>query len=626
MPLSFLPKTISLGLLIAGGALFAQTPAKTVPAVFLVETSPAYYSDTTAPEMGFVIRNGDKNFIPKIIAYGNANPSLHVNPFGLPSGQGFNTESLQGTYSSGYCSVALYTIAPREQPQPLTVASHPPKTNDAVKIWIWDKERREPVEVAAVITSTASPPNRVRLSRRLDQRQVLGAPACNAEGEVFGIVFKQGVGGGTEDLVFIPLKPEWGGTVEDKPADKSRDIPGVWRTWIFDGKNHQPAVASTVSAAGDAVVLGLWHDNKWIQRPILLSRLSATDRAWISDMLKSGNENSSPVPLSRSATTLAITAPKPSQMPWPLSKASRRPCIEIDGVSGAVTFRARVKTDDRVFLMTDPVFQSAVKDRTLDRLINQTYVTYTKLGTLTIPVKLTDFPLLGQDNTSTCYVSHYREWLVYYLGDRALLMPCLENLRSYLNFLLNNNPSLSQVLAGSDTKNANAFDAKTRLARARSRDFLNNVSFFCRNFLIGAETMPFTKFSDIDASSQNLQFSSLTRQFSEAMFGTLLEGLLLGQMTLGESESHVMNIIGIDGDKLAISTWAREYEGTLRELAQADRRGPLLAPTVFAQFPIVARNREGRVVIPALDPVSAPGLTPVQLKAVARFNQGTGSN
>lgn len=626
MTVSFLRRIVLAGLAITGGALVAQPAPKADAAVFFVETSPAFYSGSAKPELGFVIQGESGTFVPKFVPPRvTANPSLHVNALGLGSGKGINTTA-PDTYRTNFGDIALYKIDPPAGLSPLTIAALQPQGGETVKVWLWDKQRRQAVELAAKkIPSELNQPERVRLSRRVEQKDVVGAPLCNANGEVFGLGCKQTMVSDADLLLFIPLKHEWADPKAGGAPGVTREIPTVWRTWLFDGKNKQPAVATSISGPGDAILLGLWHDDKWLQRPMPLARLSEADRDWVKAMTAPADSQRSPLPISRAANTLVIASPEPGQFPWPLSKPPKRPCLEIDGLAGTVTFRARTKSNDRVFSMTDPAFQAAVKARTLDQLIGQTYVKYTPLGTLTLPAKFTDFPLLGQDNTGTCYVSHYREWLVYYLGDRALLLPCLEDLRGYLNFLLNDHPSLSEVFAGRDAKNTAAFNANTRLARARSHDFLNNVGFFCRNFLIGADTMPYTKFADIDTAFQHLKFSTRTRQFSEDMFGTMLEGLLLGQMTLGESESHVMNIIGIDGDRLLISTWAREYEGTLRELARLDKRGPLLAPTVFAQFPIVARNQEGRVAIPTIDPAITPGLIAPQLKAVARFNTGSGS-
>ncbi len=628
MRLPYFSRLLAIVLSISSYPLFAQSapkPNASFSPRFLLETSQAYHSGVARPELGFVVRCGAEFFIPKCIpSQATANTLLRVNPLGLPSGLGFSTNSLQGTHPATFGKVALYKVAPPDGLQPLSIASSRPQAGTAVKVWLWDKERRQAVELAATID--AKYPDRLALSRRVEQRQVIGAPICNEAGEVFAIGFSQRMGVPAADmLIFLPLKPEWCGPLDGASTTGVRQIPATWRTWTFDGKNKHQAVASSATVSGDSIMLGLWHDAKWIQKSIQIDRLSKSDRDWIKAMINPIAGTRSPVPISHAPTPLAITAPNPGQFPWPLSKAPRRPCLEIDVVAGTVTFRGRIKTADRVFSMTDPSFQTAVKTRTLDQLLDQHYVKYTQLGTLTIPAKLMNFPLLGQDNTGTCYVSHYREWLVYYLGDRALLLPCLENLRGYLNFLLHDNPSLPELFATRDGKSAVAFDARTRMARARSRDFLNNVGFFCRNFLIGADTLPYVEFADINNSHQNWRFSNKTRQFSEALFGSLLEGLLLGHMTLGESESHVMNIIGIDGDRLSVSTWAKEYEGTLRELARMDARGALLAPTVFAQFPVVARNNEGRIVIPSLEPAISSALTPAQLKAITRFNLGSGA-
>lgn len=590
--------------------------------LFLVETSHATYAGPTKPELGFLIKDDAGTFIIKNSPKDSfRDPLLRVNPLGLPAGQTFSTRTLKGTYESYPRNFMVYEATPPASFTPLSLASQPPAAGAAVKVWVWDSARRAPVELSATVADT--PNFTLRLSRRVEQREIIGAPVCNVAGEVFGIGYQQST---SDQLQVILIPQKWR---ESPPArfasgpgsGDTSALPSVWRTWEFDGKTQYQAVALSLSPAGDAVDLGLWHQNKWLQRPMPLSRLSAADTAWLKAMGNSSDR--SDVPISRATQSLVIDAPAAGKLPWSLTKPPRRPSLEINGVLGTVTFRARTSSADRVFLMTDPTFGRAVKTRTLDQLINQPYVKYTKLGTLTVPAKLVNFPLLGQEDTGTCYVSHYREWLVYYLGDRAPLLPCLEDLRTYLNFLLCDNPSVSELVAGKDIKSTKAFNADTLLARKQSRDFLNNVAFFCRNVLIGAETMPYAKFNDIDGTYQSWKFTNNARQFSEAQFGSLLEGLLLGHMTLGESKTHVMNIIGIDDDRLSVCTWAREYEGTLKELALIDRRGPVLAPTVFEQFPVVARNHEGRVVIPALVPaVASSKLSALQLKAVERFNLG----
>ena len=631
LPLRFLQCWIALGLLLAASDLVAQSAPKNPPPLFLVETSQASYTNQTKPSLGFVVQSPAGVFIVKSKeSRAQTNPTLRVNPLGLPTGQGFSTRAMHGPFNARMADVVFYEIDLPAGFQPLSIAAQPAIPGDAVKVWMWNNERRQAVELAATFIKDPTRFNILKLSRRVEQREVVGAPVCNANGEVIGIGC-QGYGANSADeLLFLAVQREWIAP-SDTQAAKSVSttpfqFPLVWRTWEFDGKNPQPAIASSLSPSGTEILLGLWHEKKWLQRPLPLSRLSEADRTWISAMTDSKTKERSLVPVSRAAAPLPVNTPAPGKAPWSVSKPPRRPCLEIDGVSGLVTFRGRTASSDRVFTMTDPAFATAVQTRTLDQLIGQSYVSYTKLGTLTIPAKLMNFPLLGQDRTGTCYVSHYREWITYYLGDRALLLPCLEDLRSYLNLLLQDHPSLPELFASRDGKNADAFDAQTRLARARSRDFLNNVGFFCRNFLIGEETMPYTRFSNIDGTYHDWKFSSETRQFSEAQFGALFEGLLLGQMILGESENHVMNIIGIDDDRLSISTWAKEYEGTLRELARLDARGPLLAPTLFQQFPVVARNQDGRVVVPRLEPATFRSLTPAQLKSIARFNQGGGSN
>jgi hypothetical protein len=332
-----------------------------------------------------------------------------------------------------------------------------------------------------------------------------------------------------------------------------------------------------------------------------------------------GQVEKSHVPLSRATTPLRITPLAPDNSKLLLSSPPERPCVEIHGVAGQVIFRARNRAGDKTFSMLDPEFQKAVRERGLDRLVPGNLFAYTELGTLRVPVKVMNFPLLGQDMTGTCWVAHYREWLFYYLGTRHRHVPALEDLRGYLN-LFTEPVTVERLFDPSRRKAANKFEGSDSYASKHSVAMRENIDRFFREFFVGAETEPTVEFKDITQDYTRLRPTQKARKLSEAEFGEIMNGLLLGQMTLARSESHVMNILGFEGDEVMISTWAREFKGTLRQLARMDPRGPLLMPLEFNQHTIVARAADGHVVIPALSLAEAEQLGGLDRRAVARFN------
>lgn len=329
----------------------------------------------------------------------------------------------------------------------------------------------------------------------------------------------------------------------------------------------------------------------------------------------------SPVPLSRATRLLRITPLSEKNTKLPLSVRPERPCVEIHGVTGQVIFRGRSSSGDKTFQMLDPVFQTAVREGTLDRLVPGGLFTYSALGTLNVPVKVVDFPLLGQDFTGTCWVAHYREWLFYYLGTRHALIPALEDLRGYLNLVIEP-VTVERLFDPARGKKAYVFGGHEPYAAQNSVKMRNNLDVFFREFLVGVETEPYVSFNDITRGYTYLRATQKARKLSEQEFGEIMRGLLLGQMILARSESHVMNILGFDRNEVMISTWQREIKGTLRQLAQADPRGPLLMPLEFNQHTIVARAPDGNVVIPALDLGKASELEELKRREVERFNAG----
>jgi hypothetical protein len=270
--------------------------------------------------------------------------------------------------------------------------------------------------------------------------------------------------------------------------------------------------------------------------------------------------------------------------------------------------------------MTDPAFRTAVRERRLDQLIQQPgYVRYTQHGTLSIPVKVIDFPLLGQDLTGTCWVAHYREWLFYYLGTRQPYLPALEDLESYLNLLMAP-PTLATLLTENRSKNAVSFAGSGLRARKESRQMLQHLTEIYRLLLHGEAAVD--DGTAINPEYREDNFDWRARAVSEAAFGPMMEELLLGNMVLGQSESHVMNILGFEKDTVSICTWGREYSGTLRQLAQADPRGPILAPIRYENYAMVARAPDGRVMIPPLAPRATDRLDGPRRKFIERYNRG----
>lgn len=366
----------------------------------------------------------------------------------------------------------------------------------------------------------------------------------------------------------------------------------------------------TTDGRAYGVIVGA-GDNEFFWRYELLQ-----DRATHAKQLKKAL-----VPLSRATRPMRITPLSEMNTKLPLSVRPERPCVEIHGVEGQVVFRGRNSGGDKVFKMLDPLFQSAVQEGTLDRLVPGGVFTYSPLGTLNVPVKVVDFPLLGQDYTGTCWVAHYREWLFYYLGTRHALIPALDDLRGYLN-LVTEPVTVERLFDPARGKKAYVFGGHEPYASKNSVMMRNNLDVFFREFLVGVETEPHVDFNNITRDYTDLRATQKARKLSEQEFGEIMRGLLLGQMTLARSESHVMNLLGFDRNEVMISTWQREIKGTMRQLAQADPRGPLLMPLEFNQHTVVARAPDGNVVIPALDLGKASGLDELKRREVERFNAG----
>ncbi len=434
---------------------------------------------------------------------------------------------------------------------------------------------------------------------------------------------------GRAALLYFPVEPDAPGVQHRQRFDAGKERPGdsfaiVWsrkdqtfariKVRVETGVVTLPDVKEAAECVGApllsnnrvcGVITGPTRDIRaWNFAPVDLPKKERAPGA----RLASGRHSLPVVPLDRDNTRV------------PLSVAPERPCVTIHGVTGKVVFRGRTTTQDKEFNMTDPAFRAAVRERRLDQLIQQPgYVRYTPHGTLTIPVKVIDFPLLGQDLTGTCWVAHYREWLFYYLGTRQPFLPALEDLESYLNLLLTP-PTVTTLLTENRAKNAVSFAGGGLRVRKEGRQMLKHLSDIYGLLLRGE-----TATEDGEALNPEYhedRFDWRAREVSEAAFGPMMNELLLGNMVLGQSEDHVMNILGFEKDSVSICTWGREYGGTLRQLAQADPRGPVLAPIRYESYAMVARGPDGRVMIPPLVPRAADRLDGPRRQFIERYNRG----
>lgn len=398
-------------------------------------------------------------------------------------------------------------------------------------------------------------------------------------------------------------------------------LPPIRREWQLAAR-PQPIVAvlRRYNPAEATITLAATIDGKEIERTVPIQMLSASDQTYIRRLTGFTAVEKSTVPITKSpeVVTLEPLAQSPGRLS--LSKEEPRPCIEVHGILGEVRFLGRIGNDDRTFKMTDPVFQRAVEANTLPALIGASYVQSRPSGTLNIPVKVAGFPLLGQ-KSGTCYIAYYREWLYYYLGTRADRMPVIEGTEEFLNLLLITEPDLADLFDASRRKSARNFDANTILARRQAAQFREQITFLIANYFLGPETVADCAWAPISRHGGQ-DYDRTSRRTIEAQLGGIMQALLLGHMVIGRGEGHVMGIIGVDDDQLVISTWGREYKGTIKQLARADSRGPMLAPIDYRNYSIVARNANGRAVLPRLPRHELDGQRQTVLNAYARFVRG----
>lgn len=399
-------------------------------------------------------------------------------------------------------------------------------------------------------------------------------------------------------------------------------VPPVRRAWGLAAR-PEPVVAILrgYDPAAATVTLAAVVGKKEVERTLPVTALRGPDLEWLRRLANDSPEMASPVPVNRSTDVILLE-------PWvrpprgvAIASEERRPCIEIHGIAGEVRFLGRIGKQDRVFWMTDPAFRKAVKEGTLPALIGESYVKTEPNGALSIPVKMAGFPMLGQEQSGTCYIAYYREWFYYYLGSRAEMLPMVDGYREFLNFLLEDNPDVGDLFEPGRRKSVGKFDADSRLAKREWSQFREQIGFLIVNYFMGAEVTADSAWKPVSAHGDD-DYGRRTRKALESRMGEIMQSLLLGQMTIGRGENHVMSIIGVDGDKLTISTWGREFKGTLRQLAQADRRGPMLAPLEFRSYPVVARNEEGRAVFPKVPDYELRGQSKSVLDAWNRFWRG----